>query len=492
MVKAPADIVGAFRTARALVIGDVMLDRFVYAKVSRISPEAPVPVLAVERETAMLGGAGNVARNIASLGGRATLFGIKGADRAGDIMDDLVARTARMENALLTVGNCQTVEKIRYVGDQQQVMRADYELLRPRMGGAEMKKVLTRIRDIIADHDVIVISDYAKGQITPGLVQELIAMARAKGKPVIVDPKGTRLRQYDGATVITPNTLEVTKATNQEAESDQEVSLCAQALLEQLPNLGAVLVTRGASGMSLAPRGGTIEHIAARQREVFDVSGAGDTVVATLALALGCGSDLSTAARLSNIAAGVAVGMMGTAAVTADDITAAIHAQQIESVEKKIVSLDRAADWAQIWRGKGRRIGFTNGCFDLVHPGHISLLSQARSNCDRLIVGLNSDASVKRLKGAGRPIQDEMARAIVLASLGMIDLVVIFGEDTPENVIKRLAPDVLVKGADYRIEQIVGADFVQSYGGEVVMAGLVPGRSTTSILTRFPGSQTAQ
>ncbi len=472
-----SNLLARFRDARVLVVGDVMLDRFVYARVSRISPEAPVPVLAVEREAVSLGGAGNVARNIASLGGQVTLIGGKSRDEAGARLDDLLSGDARIHNALVTSDCGRTTEKIRYIADQQQVMRADYEAIRH---DTDDGRVLAAARDAIRDHHALVISDYAKGFLSPALVKDLIALARAEAKPVIVDPKGARFGHYDGATVITPNKHEAASATGGEADSDSGAASCAQNILASLPQLSAVMITRGPAGLSLMARGGEIAHIIARPREIFDVSGAGDTVVAALALALAVGSDLQAGATLANIAAGIAVTMVGTAAVTADELASELHAQQLEGAEKKIVSPDRAQEWLKLWRAKDRRIGFTNGCFDLVHPGHISLLRQARAKCDRLVVGLNSDASVKRLKGVGRPVQDEMARAIVLASLAMVDLVVIFGEDTPEKLIHALRPDVLVKGADYKRKDIVGADFVASYGGQVVLADLVPEQSSST------------
>ena len=475
------EFLARFKDARVLVVGDVMLDRFVYARVSRISPEAPVPVLAAEREVLSLGGAGNVARNIASLGGEATLIGGKSKDEAGARLAELLAQDPRIRNALVTSERGRTTEKVRYIADQQQVMRADFE--RPWQDGDE-DKILALARAALGDHHALVISDYAKGFLSPPLVKDLIALARAQGKPVIVDPKGTHLAHYDGATVITPNKHEAASTMGGEADSDEGAAACAHSILVNLSQLTAVMITRGPAGLSLMARGGEVVHIPARSREVFDVSGAGDTVVAALALALAAGSDLKTAAALANTAAGIAVTMVGTAAVTADELAGELHAQQLESVEKKIVSVERGLEWLKLWRAKNKRIGFTNGCFDLVHPGHISLLRQARAKCDRLVVGLNSDASVRRLKGEGRPVQDEMARAIVLASLAMVDLVIIFGEDTPLELIQALKPDVLIKGADYKREEIVGADLVASYGGEVVLAELVPEQSTSSLIHR--------
>lgn len=480
-MTAPSDLLGKFKDARLLVVGDVMLDRFVYGRVRRISPEAPVPVLLVEREAESLGGAGNVARNIASLGGRATLIGARGRDEAGVRLDELLSKDARLQGGLLIFDNGRTTLKVRYIADQQQVMRADYEKTWRERDGA---RILDHVRQMMDGHDALVISDYAKGFLSPNLVKDLIALFRAQGKPVVVDPKGVDLAPYDGATVITPNKHEAARATGGEAESELGASACAQSLLARLPGLSAVVVTRGAAGLSLLVRGDEIRHVAARAREVFDVSGAGDTVVAALALTLASGGDLVTAATLANMAAGIAVTMVGTAAVTANELASEFYSQQLESAERKIVSADRAGEWLKRWRAKGQRVGFTNGCFDLIHPGHISLLRQARAKCDRLVVGLNSDASVRRLKGSGRPVQDEMARALVLASLAMVDLVVIFTEDTPEQLIAALRPDVLIKGADYSREDIVGADFVTSYGGEVVRAELVPEYSTSSLIKR--------
>jgi D-beta-D-heptose 7-phosphate kinase/D-beta-D-heptose 1-phosphate adenosyltransferase len=480
MARLP-DITAGFKNARVLVVGDVMLDRFVYARVSRISPEAPVPVLAVEREAASLGGAGNVARNIASLGGRATLIGGRGEDEAGDHIAELLARETAIDDALVVLEDARTTEKIRYIADQQQVMRADREAPWPDVVN---EMALAAAREAIAHHDVLVISDYAKGFLPPTLIRALIALAKSQGKPVIVDPKGAEFSPYDGASLITPNRHEAGLATGMDTDSDAAVAAAARHLLDRLPALGAVLVTRGPAGLSLVEREEDAIHVPARARDVFDVSGAGDTVVAALALSLAAGSDLQSAARLANVAAGIAVTRVGTAAVTAGEIASELQVRQMESVEKKIVSLERALERQALWRGEGCKIGFTNGCFDLVHPGHISLLAQARAACDRLVVGLNADASVRRLKGDGRPVQDEMARAIVLASLAAVDLVVIFPEDTPENLIRQLRPDILIKGADYKREDIVGADFVASYGGEVMLAELVPDRSTSDLIGR--------
>jgi len=473
------DVLAGFGAVRVLVVGDLMLDRFVYGRIARISPEAPVPVLAVERETTVLGGAGNVARNIASLGGRATLIAGRGRDEAGAQVAMLLAQETGIDDALLVREDARTTEKLRYIAGRQQVMRADREAPWPGGDGA-----LAAARAVIADHDALVISDYAKGFLPPALVRDLIALARQHGKPVIVDPKNMDLTRYDGASVITPNRQEAGAATGLDTETDGAVAAAAQAILRAPQTLEAVAITSGAAPTKSPAHAREVAHVTTHARAVFDVSGAGDTAVAALALALAAGAGLEDAARLANIAAGIAVTMVGTAAVTANDVREELQFRRLERADRKTVPAGEAGEIVERWRAAGQRIGFTNGCFDLIHPGHIALLSQARARCDRLVVGLNADVSVRRLKGKERPLQDETARAIVLASLAMVDLVTIFDEDTPEHLIRQIRPDVLVKGADYKREDIVGADFVKSYGGAVVLAELVPDRSTTDLVDR--------
>jgi D-beta-D-heptose 7-phosphate kinase/D-beta-D-heptose 1-phosphate adenosyltransferase len=328
-----------------------------------------------------------------------------------------------------------------------------------------------------------VLSDYAKGVLAEGVVVEIIEAARAAGRVVVVDPKGTDYSRYRGATLIKPNRRELAEATQLPVESAAEIATAARSLITA-HGFAAVLVSLSREGMLLIEAGAASHALAAEAREVFDVSGAGDTVVATLAAALGAGLPLRDAAQLANVAAGIVVSKVGTAAVHADELAAALIDRDALSTRKLMpapVALDRVARW----RRNGLTIGFTNGCFDLLHPGHVSLLSQARAACDRLVVGLNSDASVARLKGPRRPAQAEEARAQVLSSLASVDLVVVFDEDTPRDLIAALKPDVLVKGADYRLDQVVGADIVQSYGGKVLLAEIVPGHSTTATLARI-------
>lgn len=481
---APLALPAGFGRARVLILGDVMLDRFVYGRVERMSPEAPIPVLSIQREVAMPGGAGNVARNVASLGGTAILVGLAGDDRAGADLRRLLGQEAGVTAALVTAADRPTSEKVRYVADRQQLLRADHEDASP-VSGETASALLQTFRQYLAAADAVVLSDYAKGVLSDDVLAQAIILARAAGKPVIADPKHRDLSRYDGVTLLTPNRGEAALATGLRAEDDAGTAEAASAILSAAPSLSGVLVTRGARGMTLARRGAAPVHIRTAAREVFDVSGAGDTVVATLALALAAGAEAESAARLANAAASIAVGKTGTATVRQDELAATLQEERVHSTERKIVTLEQAADIVARWRARGERIGFTNGCFDLIHPGHVSLLGQARAACDRLVVGLNTDASIRRLKGPDRPVQDEVARSIVMASLAVVDLVVLFAEDTPLELIRTLRPDVLVKGADYTIDKVVGADLVQSWGGEVLLADLKPGQSTTRTIARI-------
>lgn len=477
--------IAAFSRARVLVLGDAMLDRYVYGTIARISPEAPVPILSAERETAMPGGAANVARAVAALGGRAVLIGLVGEDAAGRQLIGLLEALAGVECGLVTAAGRPTTVKVRYVAERQQVVRVDYEVRDP--PGPAGEALLAQFAARLPGADIVVLSDYAKGVLAPEVVRAAIAMAKAAGKPVLVDPKSTDIARYDGADILTPNTGEAAAATGLAGRDDAAVAAMAAAMLAVAPGIGAVLVTRGERGMTLAERGGGVRHLPVAAREVADVSGAGDTVVATLALALAAGADPFAAAQLANAAAGIAVGKLGTAEVTPDELRQALNSAQLETIATKTVGWERAEAIVRTWRQQGLAVGFTNGCFDLVHPGHVSLIAQAKRACDRLVVGLNTDASVRRLKGPSRPVQNEAARALVMGAMAAVDLVVLFDEDTPRELIERLRPDVLVKGADYRADQVVGADFVQGYGGRLVLAELVAGQSTTGLLSRRDG-----
>jgi D-beta-D-heptose 7-phosphate kinase/D-beta-D-heptose 1-phosphate adenosyltransferase len=476
------DLIDRLEGGRVLCVGDVMLDRFIYGDVDRISPEAPIPVLRVRREEAMLGGAGNVVRNLVALGSKPHFLAVVGDDMAGREITRLVGDHEAVDPMMVVEPDRQTTIKTRYVGGTQQLLRADHET-QSCVSDAIHERLLAEAKSLMGAVGVVVLSDYGKGVLGGGLAQALIAASKAAGKPTIVDPKGTDYTVYRGATVVTPNRKELHEATGRPVGTDEEIVVAARQLIE-LCGIEQVLATRSQDGMSLVSATDAV-HLKAEAREVFDVSGAGDTVVATLAAALTTGATLAEAARLANTAAGIVVGKIGTAVAYADDLTAALLHSEVAAAENKFASRHASLEQVARWRHHGKKIGFTNGCFDLLHPGHVSLLDQARSQCDRLVVGLNSDASVKRLKGETRPVQTEVSRATVLASLSAVDLVVIFEEDTPLELIKALKPDVLIKGADYRVDQVVGGDVVMAYGGRVFLADLQAGHSTTATIARM-------
>ena len=474
--------IGDLPTAKVVCVGDVMLDRFVYGDVSRVSPEAPIPVCRVTNETAMLGGAGNVVRNLVSVGASVTFVSVIGDDDIARDVDVLLRDLAGVTRTLIAEKDRPTTSKIRYVAGGQQLLRADREVTTP-ITDDVADAVFRAAENALKDVGALILSDYGKGTVTDGLVARLIAAATAAGKPVIVDPKSRDFTRYAGASLITPNLKELGEAAEGELSSEEAIVDAARGLLAGA-NIGAMLVTRGAQGMSLITAD-SADHFPSRAREVFDVSGAGDTVLALLAAGIAAGVPALEAAQLANVAAGVVVGKIGTAVVYADDLLEELNDMAGRSGPQPPLRLDAALDRIRTWKARGEKVGFTNGCFDLLHPGHVSLLASARSVCDRLVVGLNSDASVKRLKGENRPMQNEAARAAVLSSLETVDLVVIFDEDTPEALLHEVRPDILVKGADYTIETVVGADLVQSYGGRVVLAEIVEGFSTTATIARM-------
>jgi D-beta-D-heptose 7-phosphate kinase/D-beta-D-heptose 1-phosphate adenosyltransferase len=467
-----------------LCIGDLMLDDFVYGEVSRISPEGPAPVLAVTRSELMIGGAGNVARNVASLGARCIFVGVIGNDDAGRALSSALEAEPRIEASLVIEAGRPTTRKVRFVSEHYSthLLRADWEIAAPVSADSETA-LIEKTKAAMSKASAVVLSDYAKGALTPRVIRAVIDAAKKAGKPVIVDPKGRDYSIYRGATMVTPNRQELADATHRVAVSDYEVAQAAAALRETL-NAKAVLVTRSEAGMTLVD-GGMPIHVPAYPVRVRDVSGAGDTVVAVMAVMLAIDADFESAMRAANAAAAVVVGKRGTATLSSTELRSRILPAATLAPEEKIVF-----DWAVLddrlaeWRSLGLRIGFTNGCFDLLHPGHIKVLAGARAACDRLVVGLNSDASVRRLKGADRPVQDVHARSEVLAALEAVDLVVVFDEDTPEKLIAHIRPKVLVKGGDYKRDQVVGREIVEAQGGEIVLIDLVPGHSTSNMVER--------
>ena len=478
----------AFGRQTVLCIGDLMLDEFVYGEVSRISPEAPAPVIAVRRSETNIGGAGNVARNIAALGARCIFVGMIGEDEVGVKLAVTLAQEPGIESLLVHDSARPTTRKVRFVSEHfsTHMLRADWELAAPASGEIEQKLIDT-ILPQLAHADIVLLSDYAKGVLTARVIRNVIDAARKAGKRVIVDPKSANFAIYRGATLLTPNRKEFAEATRSRADSDTDIAEAARDTMI-LADCEAMLVTRSEHGMTLVPRSGDVVHVPAHPVKVRDVSGAGDTVVAALALALAAGADWETVLRIANAAAAVAVSKKGTAIVTTSELRRKILPHAYLAAEEKIVTSagDLAAHLAD-WRKQGLRIGFTNGCFDILHPGHVKVLTAARGACDRLIVGLNSDASTKRLKGEGRPVQNETSRAEVLAALEAVDLVVVFEEDTPLELITEIKPSVLVKGGDYTRETVVGHEIVEANGGVVMLVDILQGHSTTSLVNRARG-----
>jgi D-beta-D-heptose 7-phosphate kinase/D-beta-D-heptose 1-phosphate adenosyltransferase len=468
-----------------LCIGDLMLDEFVYGEVSRISPEAPAPVIAVQRSESNIGGAGNVARNVAALGAHCIFVGLVGDDDTGKSLKSALGNEPRIEPVLISDPNRPTTRKVRFVSEHfsTHMLRADWEQVAPASKEIE-QKLIDCILPLLPRVDIVLLSDYAKGVLTPRVIRSVIDAARERGTRVIVDPKNLNFEIYRGATLLTPNRKEFAEATRSRAENEAEISAAAQQAM-QIANCEALLVTQSEHGMTLVPRKGTPIHVPAHQVKVRDVSGAGDTVAAVIAVLLAAGADWETALRSANAAAAVAVSKKGTATVSLAELRRRILPEASLAAEEKIVPAGGDVETrVREWREEGLRVGFTNGCFDILHPGHVRVITEARANCDRLIVGLNSDASVKRLKGEGRPVQNERARAEVLAALEAIDLVAIFEDDTPLELIVRIKPTVLVKGGDYTREQVVGHEVVEANGGEVVLVNILPGFSTTSLVAR--------
>lgn len=460
--------------AAVLVVGDVMLDRYWHGGTSRISPEAPVPVVRVDQIEDRPGGAANVALNIAALGSRALLVGVTGVDEAADSLSDSL-RGVGVETHFQRLDKQPTIVKLRVMSRHQQLLRMDFE----EPFDTDCAALAREVEQLLAGVKVLVLSDYGKGALQNH--QALIQLARARGIAVLADPKGKDFSIYRGASLITPNLHEFETIVGGCVDEAELVSKGARLMREL--ELGALLVTRGEHGMTLLRPEHAPLHLPARAREVFDVTGAGDTVISTLAASIAAGEELPNAVALANLAAGIVVGKLGTATISAPELRRAV--QREEGSERGVLSLDQLLIAIEDARAHGERIVFTNGCFDILHAGHVTYLEQARTQGDRLIVAINDDASVSRLKGPGRPINAVDRRMAVLAGLGAVDWVVSFSEDTPERLLKQVQPDVLVKGGDYGVDQVVGADIVQAYGGEVRVLGLVENSSTTAIVEKI-------
>tara|TARA_R110000787_G_scaffold30940_7_gene82587 strand:- start:2288 stop:3754 length:1467 start_codon:yes stop_codon:yes gene_type:complete len=477
-------LLGLIRAAagkRIVCIGDVMLDRFVYGQVTRISPEAPVPIMRRTREAAMPGGAGNVGRNLSTLGLRTALIGVVGDDPEGRQLAELLGHIDGVEADLIVMRGRPTTLKTRFVAGGQQLLRVDAEDLRAIDLTTEADIVMS-LEDAAKDACLIILSDYAKGAITENVIAAAIAAGRAHGIPVIADPKGLDFARYGEVDLLKPNAMELGQAMGLMVETDRDAADALAKAMEILP-ARAIVVTRAAKGMSFVDRDCAVMHRSGEAREVYDVSGAGDTSIAALALGLAAGGSLAEAVELAIAASGIAVGKSGTATVSANELNTALQ-MGLRNGGVSHVPLETLVDQVEVWRDTNLTVGFTNGCFDILHPGHLRVLEEAKARCGRLVVGLNSDASVKRLKGPTRPVNDESSRARVLSGLSAVDAVVVFDEDTPAALIKALQPDLLVKGGDYSIETIVGADVVLARGGTVHIVPLVDGQSTTAAIER--------
>ena len=470
-----------FSKATVLVVGDVMIDRYFWGDVSRISPEAPVPVVLVKEKTWALGGAGNVVSNLSGLGCRCLLLGICGDDPSGK---HLVSQLdgLQVSHHLIKTAERLTTTKTRIIGAGQQIVRLDDEengLLDENV----YRRLFSKFKELLRSAGVVIISDYGKGLFNKTLAADIIRESGKSNVPVFVDPKGTDWRRYKGATCITPNTKEFVQVALYKKENAAALAEQAGQLMTDL-DLSYLLITKGAQGVSLFGRDKADVHISSQAREVFDVSGAGDTVIATLASAFALGLTMQEAAELANMAAGIVVGKMGTQPILNSELEWAFY-DKGRSNMNKILSLLQAKAIISKWRSQGNRIVFTNGCFDILHVGHIKLLNAAAEEGDRLVVGLNSDSSIRRLKGPNRPVMLNEDRAAILSSIKSVDLVVIFEEDTPIHLIETFQPDVLVKGGDYSPKTVVGHELVEKSGGEVCIIPLMEGVSTTRIVEKL-------
>jgi D-beta-D-heptose 7-phosphate kinase/D-beta-D-heptose 1-phosphate adenosyltransferase len=464
-----------FQDAKLLVIGDVMLDRYWHGDAFRVSPEAPVPVVKVENREDRPGGAGNVALNIAALGSAATLIGIIGKDEAGSQLQSRL-EAAGVYCEFLVSSSKPTITKLRVISRHQQLIRLDFE---EKFTEEDVQDLGSKVEALIENCQVMVISDYAKGALAD--VPSLISLARKHNIPVVVDPKGTDFSKYRGATLMTPNLSEF-EAVVGSCANEQDLVEKGLSLLTEM-DLKALLITRGEHGMTLIRPESPELHLPARAREVFDVTGAGDTVISVLAASLAAGYGLADSTALANLAAGLVVGKLGTAAISGPEIRRAILTEHNSG--RGVMTADQLKIAVQDAKDHGESIVFTNGCFDIIHAGHVGYLAEAKKLGNRLIVAINNDDSVHRLKGAGRPINPVERRAAVLAGLEAVDWVVSFSEDTPESLLKELQPDILVKGGDYTLDQVVGGAFVESYGGQVRALEFLDNCSTSAIVEKM-------
>jgi len=471
---------------RLLVVGDLMLDEYVWGAVERISPEAPVQVVAVSHEDAALGGAGNVVSNLAALGARVAAVGVVGNDAQGRLLVKRLKELGADTGGVLQVRNRVTTRKARIIAEHQQVLRIDHESTR-NVSARVSKDLLARASRHIAQVDMVVLSDYGKGLLTRPLIAALAATARGLGKKVVADPKGIDYSKYNGVSVITPNTKEASLAAGIDIRNEQDLKKAAERLLESL-SIEGVLITRGKDGMAYFERGRPAIFAGTKARQVFDVSGAGDTVVAVLSLALAAGHPMPSAIGLANAAAGVVVSKVGTATVSRAELQEALSPSHDPSV-LKAKSLPELSRIAANLKAAGKRIVLTNGCFDLLHAGHIRLFGASRAFGDVLIVALDDDRSVRSLKGAGRPVISAAERVKILSAIDSIDYVTVFSTRNLRKLIQAVKPDVLAKGSNYESEQVAGRDIVERMGGRVALIPVADDLSSTTIIKGIKGGR---
>lgn len=491
-----------------LVIGDIMLDKFIYGHVERISPEAPIPVLSVSREDSMLGGAGNTLASVAGLGANPRIIAAIGADDNASILKDKLRTLTGDESGLIEMADRPTTVKSRFLAGHQQMLRADLEN-KSAIDDATAQNIITAAEKAMQTSQAVILSDYDKGVLRPDVIAAIITAAKAQDIPVIVDPKGQDYTLYKGASAVTPNKKELSDASRgADVSSDESVVKAANSLITDC-GIEAVIATRSKDGMSVVQKDQNPVHLRTVDIEVFDVSGAGDVVIATIASALGAGASLIEAAGLANIAGGIAVSKVGTTPIRNDELLEAVRADDTDIRERAasglnaeaptaertrqsgLYSWDEAQEQVARWKARGLKVGLTNGCFDILHYGHVNYLNQARERCDRLIVALNKDSSVRVLKGEERPVHDEQSRASVLGALGSVDMVSLFGADehgddnTANDLIGRLKPDIYFKGGDYTVDEIPEAPGVMAYGGKVDVMPVYDGHSTTNSIAKM-------
>ncbi len=471
---------------KVLVVGDLILDEYIWGSVHRISPEAPVPVLESKSENLALGGAANVANNLVALGCEVYLVGGVGDDEKGEKLVELIKSRSIHTDGIYRFEHRPTTSKVRVIAHNQQILRIDKEDNRP-ISEATEKKFIKFINDTLPEMDGVICSDYHKGILTEEITGALSKRAAKLKKPVVVDPKGTDFSKYKGATVITPNRHELERVAPIKINSDEDMERAAEYLMT-LTKSQAVLVTLGKDGMVLYPKNEKPFKISTVAREVFDVTGAGDTVISVFGMSLFSGFSLEEAAWLSNMAAGIVVGKVGTAVITLEEINEFLQEEMLRT-SSAVLGLEEAKRVVSLAKSLGKTVVFTNGCFDLIHSGHIEFLQKAKQKGDILILGLNSDDSVRAIKGNGRPIKSQQERANILSALQDVDYITIFNENTPENLIRDLQPNIMVKGDDYTLDKVVGREIVEGYGGRVELVPILKGHSTTGTVDKILQTQ---